>query len=146
MCDDFTARIYPGDTWEAKEYTYAGIQSDAQPKFSGKEKYGEVGWLFAQTATATPSVRAQIQGAIWNIMTPGSVAMDPLAQSYYNQATDGTHGGFNYKDLMTILTPHPSIAGQELLRRVAPVPIPPSILLLGSGVALLGCVTRHKKK
>lgn len=145
MCDDFTARIHPGDTWEAKEYVYAGIRRNAQPKFSGKEKYGEVGWLFAQAIPATPAVRAQIQGAIWNIMTPGSVAMDPLAQSYYNQATDGTHGDFNYKNVITVLTPHPYIAGQEFLRPVTAVPIPSGILLLGSGMIAIGGFIRRRK-
>lgn len=135
MCDDFTTPISYNQSWTANEFTYADVMGGASTKFSGTSKYSQAGWLFSQTAAATPSVRAQMQGAIWNIMTPGSVVMDSLAQSYYNAATDGSHDTYNWSGTMKILTPTPAASGQEL---AAPVPTPAAAWLLGSG--LLGLV------
>ena len=133
MCDDFTTEINVGNTWTANVFTYADVQSGAATKFSGTVKYSQVGWLYNQTASATPTVRAQIAGAIWNIMTPGSVVMDPLAQSYYSQATSGTYDTFDWSNVMNVLTPIPFSAGQEFLKPT-PVPLPASFWLLGSGL------------
>lgn len=140
MCDDFTTEINTGNSWSANVFTYADVQGGAATKFSGMVKYSQVGWLYDQTASATPTVRAQIAGAIWNIMTPGSVVMDPLAQSYYSQATSGTYDAFDWSNTMVVLTPTPFSAGQEFLK---PVPVPVSFWLLGSG--LIGLI-RFKRK
>ena len=142
MCDDFTTLINYGQTWQANEFTYADVMGGASTKFSGTQKYSEVGWLFSQTAAATPSVRAQMQGAIWNIMTPGSVVMDPLAQSYFNAATNGTHDTYNWSGVMKVLTPTPAASGQEFLT-AAPVPVPAAAWLLGSGLLGLVGVSRR---
>lgn len=145
MCDDFTATIHVGDTWVANVFTYADVLGGASTKFSGTVKYSQIGWLYGQTASATPTVRAQIAGAIWNIMTPGSVVMDPLAQSYYNQATSGTYDTFNWSNVMNVLTPTPFSAGQEFLTPT-PVPVPANVLLLGSGMFGLVGFARRKRK
>lgn len=146
MCDDFTTVIHAGDTWSANVFTYADVLGGASTKFSGITKYAQVGWLYSQTATATPQDRAQIQGAIWNIMTPGSVPMDALAQWYHDQATDGTHNGFNWSTVMKVFTPDPHNAGQEFLVTPTPVPLPASAFLFGSGMfGLIGFARRKRK-
>jgi hypothetical protein len=143
MCDDFTTEIHNGESWLANEFTYADVTGGASTKFSSTAKYSEAGWLYSQTASATPSNRAQIQGAIWNVMTPGSVVMDSLAQWYYNQAIDGSHDNFNWSNVMVVLTPNPFMAGQEFLTPT-PVPLPASICLFGSGVLGLIGFSCHK--
>lgn len=146
MCDDFTTEIHNGESWSANVFTYADVTGGASAKFSGITKYSEAGWLYGQTAAATLSDRAQIQGAIWNIMTPGSVAMDSLAQWYYNQATNGTHNNFNWSNVMMVLTPSPFNAGQEFLTPT-PVPLPKSAWLFGSGVVgFMGFARRKCRK
>ncbi|OHA84218.1 MAG: hypothetical protein A2937_01760 [Candidatus Yonathbacteria bacterium RIFCSPLOWO2_01_FULL_47_33b] len=142
FCDDFTTGINYGQAWTANEFTYADVIGGAGTKFSGVSKYSQAGWLFSQTAAATPSVRAQIQGAVWNIMAPGSVIMDPLAQNYYNLATNGTHNTYNWSGVMKVLTPTPSGSGQEFLTPTV-VPVPASVWLLGSGLLGLVGVSRR---
>jgi len=142
MCDDFTNVIHAGDTWQANTFTYTDVLGGAGTKFSGITKYAQVGWLYSQTSAASPSVRAQIQGAVWNIMTPGSVAMDSLAQWYHDQATSGYYDNFNWSNIMVVLTPNPHNTGQEFL---VPVPLPASVFLFGSGMFGLVGFARHKR-
>ena len=144
VCEDFTTWVNLGQTWQAYEYTYADIQAGASTKFSGAQKYSEVGWLFSQMASATPGARAQMQGAMWNIMTPGSVVMDPLAQSYYHQATDGTHNTFDFSGVGKVLTPNPYRSGQDFFVVTAPVPLPAGMLLFMSGLASLSWFARKR--
>lgn len=143
LCDDFTTWVSYGQSWTANEFTYADVQGGASTKFSGVQKYSQAGWLFSQTAATTLAVRAQMQGAIWNIMTPGSVVMDPLAQSYFNAATNGTHDTYDWSSVMKVLTPTPFASGQEFLTPT-PVPVPAAIILFGSGLAGLMGVSRRK--
>ena len=146
MCDDFSTVIHAGDTWTANVFTYADVMGGAATKFSGAVKYAQAGWLYSQTALASPSDRAQIQGAIWNIMIPGSVVMDSLAQWYYNQAASGSYDNFNWSNTMLVLSPNPHTAGQEFLTPV-PVPLPASALLLGSGLlGIMGFIRNKKHK
>lgn len=137
-CEDFTTWVRLGQSWQAYEYTYADIQAGASTKFLGAQKYSEVGWLFSQMASAIPVARAQMQGAMWNIMSPGSVTMDSLAQSYYNQATDGTHNAFDFSGVGRVLTPNPYRSGQEFFVETAPVPLPAGMLLFMSGLVGIG--------
>lgn len=138
VCEDFTTWVNLGQIWQAYEYTYADIQAGASTKFLGAQKYSEVGWLFSQMAAETPVARAQMQGAMWNIMSTGSVAMDSSAQSYYNQATNGTHNAFDFSGVVKVLTPNPYRSGQEFFVETAPVPLPTGMLLLMSGLVGVG--------
>lgn len=144
LCDDITAMIDYGQSWLANEYTYADVQSGASTKFLSTQKYSQAGWLFSQTATVTPLVRAQIQGAIWNIMDPGSIVMDSLAQDYYDEAVSGAYDTFNWGGVMKVLTPTPFATGQEFL---TPIPEPSQGLLLGTGLMMLmGAIRASRRK
>lgn len=147
MCDDVTRLIYPGNTWKARELTFADMQSGASGKFANTVKYSEVGWLFSQTPSATRSVRAQIQAAIWTIMSPNAgVPLDPLAQQYFTQATSGLYDSYDWSHVMTVLTPSPFPSGQEFLRQAAPVPEPSAFLLFGSGLMVITMAGVIKKR
>lgn len=144
LCDDFLTGISYGQSWTANEFTYADVAGGASTKFLDTQKYSQAGWLFGQTAAVTPLVRAQMQGAIWNIMSPGSVVMDPLAQGFYNQATSGAYDTYDWGGVMKVLTPTPFMSGQEFL---TPVPEPSPALLFGSGLAvLMGVVGISRRK
>lgn len=146
MCDDVTRIIYSGNTWKAQELTYADMQNGKNGKFADLKKYSQASWLFDQTDEAAPFLRAQMQAAIWTIMSPtAGVTLDPLAQSYFAEATNGTHNAQNWSNVMTVLAPAPSNSGQEFLRH-ASVPEPGSVLLFGSGLALLAGFTGFVRK
>lgn len=146
MCDDVTRIIYPGNTWKAQELTYGDMQSGSNGKFANLVKYSQASWLFEQTDEATPFLRSQMQAAIWTIMSPSAgVTLDPLAQSYFAEATNGTHNAQNWSSIMTVLAPAPSQSGQEFLRH-ASIPEPGSLVLFGSGLALLAGFTGFSRK
>lgn len=146
ICDDVTRIIYSGNTWKAQELTYGDMQNGANGKFANLEKYSQASWLFDQLDEATPSLRAQMQAAIWTIMSPtAGVTLDPLAHNYFIEATNGTHNTQDWSNIMTVLAPAPSKSGQEFLRH-ASVPEPGSVLLFGSGLALLAGFTGFTRK
>jgi len=79
MCDSRYSQVSPPINWTADVLTYTDIQSGAVGKFNSPStaatlaKYSQAGWLFSQVATLAPndySGQADIQEAIWKIMTP----------------------------------------------------------------------------
>ncbi len=159
MCDARYSQVGPPTTWTANVLDYATIQAGAVGKFNSPStaatltKYSQAGWLFGQLATLAPasySAQADIQEAIWKIMTPGYALVGAGAGAYYTAATNGTHDAFDWSGTMRVATPYPlvqhSIDIQEFL--IAPamgtvVPAPPAIWLFGSALGGLGWLRRR---
>ncbi len=152
MCDDKFTDVYIGDTWTANRFTYADIIAGAPVKFasSGIYKYSQVGYLFSLLGGVSSSDTADINLAVWNIMSPGSIALTTTAESYYNTAVSGAYDSFNYNGIVDFLTPSPLNASQEYAIRsiatvpIATVPIPATIWLFGSGIIGVVGVARRK--
>ena len=146
LCDDVAHTIYPGDNWQAQEFTFSDMQNGAIGKFTGLEKYSQAGWLFGQMQPMIPLVQAQMQAAIWTIMAPSAgVPLDGLAERFFLQATDGSHDSFDWSNTMTVLTPSPLGSGQELLRHTTPVPEPSAFILFGSGLGVITMTMAWKR-
>jgi len=147
MCDDIGTSMNIGDTWEGVWYTKPDVDTGANVKFSGSDqsvRYSQAGWLFSQAASVIPAERARIHAAVWNVMTPGGIAMDAAAQGYYDFATSGLYDAFPWENVMRVLTPDPFGAAQEMF--VATIPIPATLYLFGSGILGVACVGRRKKE
>lgn len=145
MCDDRLTEVGIGDSWDATFYTFSDVQNGAPVKFAsgGIQKYSQAGYLFSLLDSVPLSDRADINLAIWEIMSPGSTVLTAAAQSYYNLATSGTYDTFDFSGVMWVLTPTPYSASQEYL--VAPLPLPEAAWLLMSGLAGFTVVARRGK-
>lgn len=147
VCDDALHIIHNGDSWQANRITYTDMQNGISGRFADLVKYSQVSWLFDQMLTAaTPTIKANEQAAIWAITSPSAgIPLDPLALSYFNQATDGSHNLLNWSATMDVLRPTQDVLGQEFLVRAAPVPAPPAYMLFLSGLVVLTGYVRKAK-
>lgn len=138
MCDDFNTSIYIGLQWTAVPYDYSQIVAGAPVKFAsgGISKYSEIGYLFSLVPTSTASQQADINLAVWRIMTPtAALSLTGNALTYFNTATGGTYNTFDYTNYMRVWTPNPLNASQEFLG-ASPTVVPPSSVPLPSGLWL----------
>jgi len=160
MCDSRYSQVAPPMTWTADVLGYAAIQAGAVGKFNSPStaatlaKYGQAGWLFSQISTLSPtdySGQADIQEAIWKIMSPSYAVIGAGAGAFYTAATSGAHDSFDWTGTMRVVTANPlvqqSIDIQEFL--VGPamgtiVPVPAAIWLLGSALGGLGWLRRRQ--
>ncbi len=157
MCDSRNSFVAPPYTWTADILSYADIQAGLIGKFNNppnpatKANYSKAGWLFSQIGTLLPtdySGQADIQEAIWKIMTPAYVLVGGGAAAWYAAAIDGTHDAFDWTGVMRVVTPNPAIQGsidvQEFL--VGPginvVPVPAAVWLFGSALGMMGWLRR----
>ena len=160
MCDSRFSQINPPVTWTADIFTYADIQGGAIGKFNSPStaatltQYSQAGWLYSQIPTLAPndySGQADIQEAIWRIMTPSYVLVGAGAGAYYTAATGGTHDSFDWTNVMRVVTADPliqeSVDIQEFLigpDTTSVVPVPAAIWLLGSALGGLGWLRRRQ--
>jgi hypothetical protein len=150
MCDDFNTETYVGAVWSASSYGYADIVGGAPVKFAagGTARYSQIGYLFSLVPTVTTTQQADINLAIWKIMTPtAALTLSGNALAYYNTATGGAYNAFDYSSFMRVWTPTPINASQEFLTvplvPPASVPLPATAWLFMSGlVGLVGVARR----
>ncbi len=145
MCDDKLTNVNIGDTWKANRFSYSQIQAGAHVKFAslGIKKYNQAGYLFSLLNSVSISNQADINLAVWDIMSPGSTTLTSSAHIFYDMATSGVYDNFNFSGIMDVITPDPLNASQEYL--VSPVPIPASLWLFISSLIVMAGVT-HKKR
>jgi hypothetical protein len=154
LCDARYSLVNPPVTWSADILTYADIQAGLVGKFNNpsnpitKANYSRAGWLFGQISTLAVNDyagQADIQEAIWKIMSPGYALVGAGATAWYNSATDTTHDSFDWTGVMRVVTPNPLIQQstdvQEFL--VGPVvPVPGAVWLFGSALGIMGWMRR----
>jgi len=151
MCDDFNTHVHIGLEWSATAYGYGDIGGGAPVKFAagGTERYNQIGYLFSLVPTGTATQQADINLAIWKIMTPtAALTLSGNSLAYYNTATGGAYSSFDYTQYMRVLTPNPLNTSQEFLTvpMVPPssVPVPGAVWLFMSGLTGLAGVLRRR--
>ncbi len=145
MCDDFYTHISVGHSWSGYVMSYDDIQA-GEGKFNpgNVDKYSQAGYLISLSNSMSHSEQADMNLAIWNIFAPGSVTMTGVAQSLYDDATSGAFDSFDWSGVMQVLTPDPYNVSQEFLMPFQ-VPVPGTLVLLGLGLAGLGCSARARR-
>lgn len=161
MCDARFSNVNPPVTWTADIVTYAGIQAGAIGKFNNPStaatlaKYSQTGWLFSQLALMAPSNyagHADIQEAIWKIMTPSYSLVGAGASAWYTSATSGSYDLYDWSGVMRVITANPLVQNaldvQEFLvfpnPVTDPVPVPAAVWLMGSALAGLWGLKRRQ--
>jgi len=157
LCDARFSLVNPPVTWTADVLTYSDIQAGLVGKFNNpsnpitKANYSRAGWLFSQISTLAPndySGQADIQEAIWKIMSPSYALVGGGAAGWYASATDTTHDAFDWTGVMRVVTPNPLIQQstdvQEFLVGPGPqvVPVPAAVWLFGSALGIMGLARR----
>ena len=149
MCDDFNTHISIGSTWQANLFDKSQIDGNITKegdtiKFPPPSpKYNQAGYLFAQALAGTQAQQVDINAAIWNLMD--GLTGPPLvggALTYYNDAV-ANGGGFDYTNVMRVITSHTPEVAQEFL--VGIVPVPAAVWLFGSALGLLAGVRRSQR-
>ncbi len=154
MCDDFNTEVDVGQQWTANAYSYSDIVGGAPVKFAsgGTTRYSVIGYLFSLAPAGTATQQADINLAIWKIMTPtAALSLSGSALNYYNTATSGAYDNFNYSQYMQVWTPNPLNSSQEFLvasssvRPASVVPLPATAWLFLSGlIGMIGVARRSQ--
>ncbi len=175
ICDDYSTEISPVYTWTANVFTLSSITSGlkfgAQTSFGGDlagaspyQAYEEVLYLAQQMMQAGNSTyTSAIHFAIWQIMDPALTTGVPQdgadthsSTAYWLTQAAGNYAGVNAANFVIytplVLTPGPATAGSDisqefiLVKNPSPTPVPPSVLLLGTGLLGLAGFRRRPKK
>lgn len=160
ICDTFENEVYPPESWTANVTTVVG--SGTGTGISGlstsSTQYEEIAWLAQQMfANSNPTIVAEIQWALWDILDPTASTSDPYGtpsnpgaiQWWLTAATTSSnYANGNYSDVL-IYTPTswPSTytEPQEYIGIVnAPEPGTFSLMLVGLGSLGLMMVMRKR--
>jgi len=145
FCVDYNHEISLGQQWEAN---FSSLDGDlSHTRFDNLVEYSEAAWLDMKFATTSTTQWGLLHYAIWNITSPGTPNY-----SGFSIADRNTINGFitdaqnNYKNVdlsdwavvTDVNTKNGQGGVQEYLTQVTPEP--GTILLLGTGLLLIGGV------
>jgi hypothetical protein len=141
MCDDSNNISYFGSTWNVTVHSLVnGVSGTMFGATAGVKGYEEAAWLIAQIPThATSAQVGEIQQAVWDIFIPGAFSLDSTANAWLTEAENIDLADYNFSSCVIYTPTGSGNSNQEFTSGDPPrVPVPPSLLLFGSG--LLGLV------
>ncbi len=158
ICDDFTKEITLNETWSATPLSgtqigsmkFANAASYGNGAASATQAYQEVFWLSSQLVNPSNSSSvAAIHFAIWTVLDPAVTGAPngsgAASTSYWlNLASQSqNYSGVNMANY-EVYAPNPLSSSQEFIGvNQSPVPLPPSVMLMGTG--LIGVVGLRKR-
>ena len=149
FCVDFLGRVQVGQTWTANFTNLGGNLGDTRmvtelglSQGNAQSRYQMAAWLSTQFRMDNKSQWSSIHGTIWNLMEGRTVvSMSPSTQAYWLGLAAQNAGNINLGE-WTIIT-DPNGGKQEFLTRDV-VPEPATLILLGSGLLMLGLVAYRR--
>jgi hypothetical protein len=151
-CYDIFDDVTPGQSWTANELTLD--QAIAGGQFSGDANanagYHQIAFL-SQQATNSAQDQIDLQEDIWNVFAPNTYAVTAGMQTYLNLLTTPTFTTFNFAPIRFLEDVNQT--GQNGVARVqafvfdphTETPEPGTIMLLGTGLLLVGIGRIHRK-
>jgi hypothetical protein len=149
-CYDIFDEVSTGETWNADELTVD--QAAATGQFSSDpdalNKYKEIGFL-SQQVTNSAQDQIDLQEDVWNVFAPGRYEVTAGMQSYMNLLTPSAFTTFDFSTVLFLEDANPTESSRVQSFVIDPptsAPEPATVVLIGSGVLLIGIGKIRKRK